>query len=94
MLAMQSNGHGLAYQIVKLDSGHTLIDTRDDLLCDCSCVDMFRIKSVTQPRHAGCDLVELHSLLASIYESVSVVSIQYVLAGIFIATRAEAAGTI
>ena len=66
VLALKGDGSRFAYQVVKLDSSHTLIDTRDDLLGDGSCVDMFGIKSITQPRNAGCDLVELDSLFASI----------------------------
>ena len=61
------NGGGESYQVVELDRGNTLVDTRDDFLCDSCGVDMFRIESVTQPRDAGCDLVELNAFFASIW---------------------------
>jgi hypothetical protein len=43
-----------------------LVDTRDDFLGDSCGIDMFGIKSITQSRDTGCDLVELDTLLASI----------------------------
>ena len=57
----------VTYQIVKFYCRDTLIDTRDDLLGDCSSVDMFGVKTITQSRNTSCDLVELNALLASIY---------------------------
>lgn len=56
----------VTYQVVELDCGDTLVHARDDLHCNGSRVDMVRIEPVTQPRHAGCDLVELHAFFASI----------------------------
>ena len=37
----------MAYQVVKLDSGNTLVDTRDDLLRNSSWVDVLLIESIT-----------------------------------------------
>jgi hypothetical protein len=37
------------YEIVKLNSGNTSVDTRDDLLGDGNGVDVVRIEAVTQP---------------------------------------------
>lgn len=56
----------MTYQVVQLNCGDTLVHARDDLHCDGSRVNMVRIEPVTQPRHAGCDLVELHAFFASI----------------------------
>lgn len=58
--------HKSTYEIVKLDCGHTTVDTRNDLLGDGDGVDMLRVEAVTQPRDTGSDLVELNALLASI----------------------------
>lgn len=55
-----------AYQVIELDGGNTLVDTRDDLHGDGSSVDMVRIEAVTQPGDTSCDLVELNTLLTSI----------------------------
>jgi len=57
----------VTYQVIKLDCGDTLVDAGDDLHCDSSRVDMVRIEPVTQPRHAGCDFVELHAFFAPIW---------------------------
>lgn len=38
----------VTHKIVKLDSGNTLVDTRDDLLCDCSGINMFWIKTIAE----------------------------------------------
>ena len=54
------------YQVIKLYCRNTLVDTRDDLLCDCSCINMVGIESVAQSRDTSCDLVELNALLASV----------------------------
>lgn len=35
------------YQIVQLNRGNTLVNTRDNLLCDSSGVNMVPVKSVT-----------------------------------------------
>jgi hypothetical protein len=58
---------GFAYQVVQLDGAHTLVDTRDNLLGDSSCIDVFGVEPVTQPRDTSSDLVELHAFLAPIY---------------------------
>jgi len=55
------------YEVVQLNSGDTLVNTRDDLLCDCCGVDMLGIQSVTQSGDTSCDLVELNTFLASVY---------------------------
>ena len=44
------------YKIVKFDSRNTLVDTRDNLLCDCCCIDMFGIEAITQSRDSSRDL--------------------------------------
>lgn len=67
VLVRQCKKGGKSYQVVELDSGHTLIDTRDDLLCDCCSVDMLGVESVTQPGDTCCDLVELNAFFASIW---------------------------
>lgn len=56
-----------SYQIVELDGGNTLVDTRDDLHGDGGGVDMVRVKAVTQPRDTGSDLVKCNTLLAPIW---------------------------
>jgi hypothetical protein len=53
-------------QIVELDRCYTVVDSGDDLHGDGGWIDMVWVESVTQPRHSGCDLVELHAFLASI----------------------------
>ena len=55
------------YQIVELDSGNTLVDTCNNLHGDGGGVDMVRVKTVTQPRDTGSDLVECNTLLAPIW---------------------------
>ena len=55
---------GRAYQVVQLDSGDALIDTRNNLLCDGSSVDVFCVQAIAQAGNACSDLVELHSLFA------------------------------
>ncbi|KAH9808857.1 hypothetical protein Tdes44962_MAKER06276 [Teratosphaeria destructans] len=59
------------YQVVELDGGDTLVDTRDDLHGDGGRVDMLQVEAITEPRHTGGDLVELDALLAPICEDVS-----------------------
>lgn len=56
----------LSYQIVKLYCGNSLVDTRDNLLCDRSCVNMVCIEAITQSRDTSCDFVELNALLAAV----------------------------
>jgi hypothetical protein len=60
--------NGAAYQVVKLHSCDAAIDTRDDLLGDGDGVDVFHIEAVTQSRDTSRDLVELDTLLASIWK--------------------------
>lgn len=54
------------YQIVKFHSCDALVDTRDNFLRDCSSINVFWVKSITQSGDASCDLVELDTLFASI----------------------------
>lgn len=68
---------GTTYQVIQFDGGHTLADTRDDLLRYGSSVDMLRIEAIAQPRHTGCDLVKLDALFASICHRVTVISILF-----------------
>ena len=56
-----------AYQIVKLDGGYTLVDTRDDLLRDGSSVNVFRIQAIAQAGNTCSDLVELYPLFAVVW---------------------------
>ena len=56
-----------AYQIVKLDGGYTLVDTRDDLLRDGSSVNVFRIQAIAQAGDTCSDLVELYPLFAVVW---------------------------
>lgn len=55
------------YQVIKLHSSYALVDARDNLLGDCSGINVLWVKSITQSGDASCDLVELDTLLASIY---------------------------
>lgn len=59
---------GSAYQVVQLDGSDTLVDTRDNLLGDSGSIDMLRVEAVTEPRHTGSDLIELHAFFASVCE--------------------------
>lgn len=59
------------YKIVKLYRRDPLVDTRDDLLCNCCCIDMVGIEAITQTRDSGSDFVELHALLAPICRLIS-----------------------
>lgn len=61
----------VTYKIVKLNSGHTTVDTRDDLLGNSNRVNMVGVQAVTQSGHTGSDLVELDALLATIWKSIS-----------------------
>ena len=54
------------HQVVQLDCRHSLVDTRDDLLCNGGSINVLRVKAVAQSHYTGCDLVELHAFLASI----------------------------
>jgi hypothetical protein len=62
---------GYTYQIIKLYSGDALVHTRDDLLGDGSSIDVIRVEAITQPRNTSCDLIELDTLLASIWSKMS-----------------------
>jgi hypothetical protein len=57
---------GWAYQVIKFYRCDTLVDTGDDLLSNCSGVDMLGVEAVTQSRNTSCDLVKLNAFLASI----------------------------
>ena len=61
----------MAYEIVKLNSSYTAIDTRDNLLGDGDRINMLRVEAVTQPGNTGSDLVELDTLLAAICGPIS-----------------------
>lgn len=54
------------YQVVQLNGANTLVDTRDDLLCDSSSIDMLRVKAVTKSRDTRSDLIELYAFFASV----------------------------
>jgi hypothetical protein len=54
------------YQVVQLDGGDTLVDTRDNLLGDSSSVDMFRVKAITESRYTSRDFIELYAFFASV----------------------------
>ena len=54
------------YQIVELDGGDTLVNTSNDLHGDRRGIDVLWVEAITEPRHTGCDLVELDALLAAI----------------------------
>lgn len=58
-------------QVVKLNRRDALIDTRDDLLCNCCGINMLGIETITQTRDSSCDLVELNALLAPICRLIS-----------------------
>ncbi len=53
-------------EVVEFNSGHTLVDTGDDLLGDGSCVNVLRVEAITQSRDTSSDLVKLHAFLASV----------------------------
>ena len=53
-----------------------MVDARDNLLRDCSGINVLWVKSVTQSGDAGCDLVELDTLLASIYGEYKLMSLE------------------
>lgn len=55
------------YKIIKLDSRHTTVHARDDLLGNGDGVDVVGVEAVTQSRDTSSDLVELDTLLASIW---------------------------
>ena len=61
------------YQVVELNGANTLVDTRDDFLCDSSSIDMLRIKTITQSRHTSRDLIELYTLFASVCKAIPLV---------------------
>jgi hypothetical protein len=54
------------YEVVKLNGGDTLVDTRDDLLRNCSSVNMLCIESVTKSGDTSSNLVELDAFLAPV----------------------------
>jgi hypothetical protein len=62
---------GYTYQIIKLYSGDALVHARDDLLGDGSSIDVIRVEAITQPGNTSCDLIELDTLLASIWSKMS-----------------------
>jgi hypothetical protein len=62
----RGESHGTAYQVIKFDGGHSLIDTRDDFLCDSSGINVLCVQAITEPRNTSGDLVELNALLAAV----------------------------
>ena len=67
----------VAYQIVELNCGDTLVDTVDDLHCYGSGIDVLWVKAITEPRYTSFDLVELDALLAAICMRVSEVETRW-----------------
>lgn len=59
-------GDKSTHEVVELDRGNTLVDTRDDLLRYGRRVDVIAIEAVTQSGHTCCDLVELYAFFATI----------------------------
>jgi len=57
------------YQVVQLNGANTLVDTRDDLLCDSSSINMLRIKAVAKSRDTRSDLIELYAFFASVWKN-------------------------
>ena len=55
-------------QVVELDGGDTLVDSGDNFLRNCSSINVLCIEAITESRDPGCDLVELHAFLASIWQ--------------------------
>lgn len=55
-----------AHQVVQLDGGNALVNTRDDLLCDSSRIDMVRIKTIAQSRDTRSDFVELDAFCPAV----------------------------
>ena len=53
-----------AHQIVQLNRGDALIDTRDDLLGDGSSVNEFRVHTIAETGNTRSDLVKLYPLFA------------------------------
>ena len=64
----------LTYEVIKLDCGYTLVDTRDDFLCDCCSVNMVGVEAITQSRNTSCDFVELDTLLATVWRVLAAIS--------------------
>lgn len=62
------------YQVVQFNGTNTLVDTRNDLLCDSSSIDMLGVKAVTKSRDTRSDLVELYALFASVCKKFGCVS--------------------
>jgi hypothetical protein len=56
-------------QVVKFDSGNTLVDTGDDFLSNLSWVNVFSIQPITETGDTSCDFVELDAFLTAIYSN-------------------------
>lgn len=54
------------YQVVQFNGANALVNTRDDLLCDSSSIDMLRVKTVTKSRDTSSNLIELYAFFASV----------------------------
>lgn len=59
------------YQIIKLYCCDALVYTRYDLLGNGSSIDVVGVKAITKPGNPSCNLIELDTLLTSIWEAVS-----------------------
>ncbi|KND96032.2 hypothetical protein QG37_07655 [Candidozyma auris] len=59
-------GGGLSSQVVQLDGGNSLVDSRDHSSGDGNGIDMLRVQAVAQPSHSGGDFVEAHGLLVAV----------------------------
>ena len=59
------------YQIIQLNSGDALIDTRDDLLGNGSGVNVFRVQAIAEAGNTCSDLVELYPLFAVVWFDMS-----------------------
>ncbi len=54
-----------------MDRGDAAVHARDDLLGDGDRINVVHVQAITEPGHAGSDLVELDALLASVYARIS-----------------------
>ena len=66
--------HSIAYKIIKLDRGDSLVNTRDDLLSDSSWIDMFGVESITETRDTSGNFIKLNAFFAIIC-SITVMSV-------------------
>lgn len=57
---------GKVYQVIQLNRCYTLVDTRDNLLCNRCGINMLGIESITQSGNTSCDFVKLDTLLTAV----------------------------